>query len=72
MFLKSKHFSRALPGVGQWIGHCPANQNVICSIPSQGPCLGCRSDFILGACKRQPIDVSLAHHCFSHSLTPSL
>ena len=31
----------ALAGVAQWIKCQPANQRVICSIPSQGTCLGC-------------------------------
>ena len=33
-----------LAGVGQWIEHGPINQRVAGSIPSQGPCLGCRPD----------------------------
>ena len=30
-----------------------------------GTCLGCRPASQLGACERQPINVSLAHPCFS-------
>ena len=36
-----KVFQLALAGVPQWIEHCPANQRVAGSIPSQGTCLGC-------------------------------
>ena len=32
----------ALAGVAQRIEHWPVNQRVVCSIPSQGTCLGCR------------------------------
>ena len=50
----------ALAGVAQWIEHQPVNQGVARSIPSQGTCLGCRSDPQQGAHERQPhIDVSL-------------
>ena len=52
---------QALAGVAQWIEHWPANQKVTSSIPSQGTCLGCGPGPQLGACKRQPIDVSLTH-----------
>ena len=39
------------------------------SIPNQGTCLGWGQS---GVCKRQQIDVCLAHRCFSRSLSPSL
>ena len=58
----------ALTGVAEWIGHCSANQKVASSTPSQGTCLGCRPGSQLGACKRQLINVFLAHKCFSASL----
>ena len=38
----SKNKLKALTGVAQWIRHCPANQRVASSIPSQDTCLGCR------------------------------
>ena len=59
-----------LTGVAQWVGRHPAKQKVTGSIPGQGACLGYRQGPQLGACKRQPIDVSLAHQCFSPSLSP--
>ena len=34
----------ALVGVAQWIECQPVNERVASSIPSQGPCLGCRLD----------------------------
>ena len=49
----------ALPGVAQEIRHWPVNQRVTCSILSQGTCLGCGPGSQLGACERQPMDVSL-------------
>ena len=61
----------ALTGVAQWVGHCPANQKVASSITSQGTCLSSRPGPWLEACKRQPINVSLAHIYFSPSLSPS-
>ena len=33
-----------LGGVAQWTECLPVNQKVASSIPSQGTCLGCRSD----------------------------
>ena len=62
----------SLTGVAQWIECQPVNQKVAGSIPSQNIWLGCESGPQLGACKRQLIDVSLAHRCFSPSLSPSL
>ena len=38
----------------------------------QGTCLGYMTGPQLGACKRQPIDVSLTQQCFTPSLSPSL
>ena len=49
----------ALAGVAQGIELWPANQEVACSIPSQGTCLGCGPGPQLGVCERQLIDVSL-------------
>ena len=42
------------------VGHHPANREVTSSIPGQGTCLGCRPGPWLGACEKQPMDVSLA------------
>ena len=42
MKCKCKKRALALAGVTQWIERRPANQKVAGSIPSQGPCLGCR------------------------------
>ena len=49
----------ALAGVAQWTERWPMKQEVTGLIPSQGTCLGCGPGPQLGACKRQPIDVSL-------------
>ena len=62
----------ALAGVAQWTEQLPVNRKVPGSIPSQGTCPGCRPGPQLGACERQPVDVSLAHRCFSPLLSPSL
>ena len=51
----------ALDGVAQWIDHQPENQRLAGSIPSQGTCLGCGPDSLLGACEKQLVDVSLTH-----------
>ena len=49
----------ALAGMAQWTEFPPVNQKVAGSIPSQGTCLSCGPGPQLGACKRQPICVSL-------------
>ena len=59
---------KALASVAQWRECRPMNQGVTGLIPSQGTCLGCGPDPLLGKCKRQPI----AYQCFSPSLSPSL
>ena len=41
-------------------------------IPCQGTCLGCGPGSWLGVCERQPINISLAHQCFSLSLSLTL
>ena len=41
-------------------------------MPSRGTGLGFEPHPQLGVCERKPIDVSLAHQCFSPSLCPSL
>ena len=69
IYLKSFHCALT---VAQWVGHCPANRKIAGSVSSQGTSLGCRFNPQLGACERQLNDVSLAHQCFSPSLTPSL
>ena len=51
----------ALAGVGQWFERQPVNQKVSGSVRGQGACLGCGPGPQLGACEKQPIDVSLAH-----------
>ena len=68
--LDSMKFSMLIPlfknilkeGPG-WCGsvdeYGPVNQRVTGSIPCQGTYLGCEPGSHLGACKRQPIDVSL-------------
>ena len=48
-----------MTGMDQWIEHLPVNQKIAGSIPSQGTCLGCTRGPLLGAYKKQPIDVSL-------------
>ena len=58
-----------LTGVAQCVGRCATNGKVTGLVPCQGLCLGCRPGPQLRACKRQPIDVSLAHRCFSLSLS---
>ena len=59
--------------MAQWTEHCPANWKVPTSILGQGTRPGCGSGPQLGVCERRPhIDVSLAHQCFSPSLSPSL
>ena len=50
-----------LAGIAQWTECQPANGKVVSSNPSQGTCLGCRPGPWLGACERQPIDVSLTY-----------
>ena len=61
-----------MAGVAQWVERWPVNRKVTGSIPSQGTCLGYRPGPQLRASERQPIDVSLAHQCFSPSLSYSL
>ena len=63
-----------LAGVAQWIESQPATQKVSSSTPRQGTYLGRGPGLQLGACERQSTDISLAHQCFSPSLSlsPSL
>ena len=61
----------ALAGVTKWVGHHPTNRKVTGLIPNWDTLLGHRPGPQLGVCKRQPIDVSVAHQCFSSSLSPS-
>ena len=58
--------------MAQWIERQPVNLKVAGLIPSQGICLGYGLGPWLGVCERQPTDVSLAHRCFSPSLSYSL
>ena len=69
---ESQDSSPAQTGVVQWVGHHSTELKVTGSIPSQGTYQGCRPGPQLGVCKRQPIDVSLAHWYFSSALSPSL
>ena len=62
----------ALAGVALWVECRPANWKVTSLIPSQSTRLGCRPGSQLGECKRQPINVFLAHRYFSPFLSPSL
>ena len=64
--------NKDLTGAAQWGGCRPAVLRVTDSIPSQGMCLGYWSGPRMGVRKRQPIDVSLTHRCFSPFLSPSL
>ena len=64
---------RAVAGVraalAWWVGCCSSKGKAV--VPNQGTRLGCEPGPWLGACKGQLIDVSLAHQCFSPSLSPS-
>ena len=70
-FTFTKEGNSVLTGVAQLVRCCPTRQKVSSSIPSQATCLGCRPGPQLGACSRQPLDVSLVHWWFSPSLSPS-
>ena len=61
----------ALADVAQYIECWFANQKVIGSVSGQGTCLGFGPGPQMGACERQPINVSLAHRCFSPTFSPS-
>ena len=67
-----KNQDLALPGVAEWVECRSANGKVAGLIPSRGMCLGCGPGPLLGAFERQPIDISLAHQCFSPSISSSL
>ena len=54
----------ARTGAAQWVEHSHTNWKVHGSIPSQGTCLGGGPHHWLGACKRQPINVSHVYGCF--------
>ena len=58
--------------MAHWIEHLPENRKVAGLISGQGTGLGFGPGPQLGACERQPIDVSLTHQHFSPSLSPSL
>ena len=70
MYQKKKKGKLALAGEAQWIECWPVNGKVVSSIPSQGTCLGCGPDPQLGACERQPTNISLTQQCFCPSLSP--
>ena len=50
-----------LAGVAQWTEHWPVNQKATGLVPGQDICLSFGPGPHLGACKRQPTDVSVAH-----------
>ena len=43
-----------LASVAQGLEHCPHNQNIVGSIPSQDTYLGCRSSLVLGQVPASP------------------
>lgn len=51
--------------VGAASSHTPEGCSLI--IPSQGTYLGCGFDPCQGMYKRQPLDVSISHPCFSEN-----
>ena len=57
--------------VDLWVGRRPADLKVVGLFASRGTCLGFGFGS-RGACKMQPVDVSLSHPCFSCSLPLSL
>ena len=57
-------YTTALAGVAQWVERRPENQNVTDAIPGQ---VSCRPGPQLGVFKKQLINVSLTHQCFSPS-----
>ena len=65
-------YASALAGMARWIECWPVNQKVTSLIPSQGTRLGYGPGPQMVVHARQHIDVSLAHLCFSPSLSPSL
>ena len=58
IYFKKNNFY-TLAGVAQWTECRPAHWKVADSIPGQGTRLGCRRGPQLGACRSQPVDVSL-------------
>ena len=71
LFPSIKVLGIALTGVAQLVGNYPAKERIAGSIPSQGTCLGVGSIPRQGVFKKQPINVSVSHQCFSPSLSPS-
>ena len=61
-----------LNSVAQLGGHHSTKQKVTNSLPGQGTCLGAGLDPGQDAYKRQLINVSPSHQCFSPFLSPSL
>ena len=71
--VKDKERILVLPSVVQWIKCRPVNPKIASSIPTQGTSLGSGPGLQLGACKRQPIDVSLNTSMFpSLTLSPKI
>ena len=70
--LESKKRKTALAGMAQLVERRSVSWKVADLIPSQGTCLGCSSVPGWGAYKKQQIDVSVSHQCFSPFLSPSL
>ena len=54
----------AVAGMDQRIECRPVNWGVAGSLPGWGTCLVCRPSPRLGACERQPTDVSVVHPSF--------
>ena len=69
---KKKKKKKALAGVVHWVGCQIVNQKIASSIPSWGTCLGCGLGPWLGACERQPTDVSLINVSLPLFLPPFL
>ena len=58
------------PGwVAQLLGALSAHLKVVGSIPGQGTCVGLGFDPSWAVCRRELINVSFSHQCFSLSLS---
>ena len=62
-----KNNTKDHPGQVVLLEHCPLHQKVVGLIASQGTYLGCRFD-PWSVYRRQSINVSHSHHCFSSCL----
>ena len=70
MDVHKKTWSLDLAGVAQWVERWTVNQKVSSLVPSRGTRLGCGPGPQLKVFERQPMNVSLAHQCFSPSFSP--